>query len=260
MPRLLVTNDDGVDSPTLQPLVEVLSAWADVFVAVPLHERSWIGKAITRFAPVRVQRTNQAGIPWAVVDGSPADCVNLAIHSLSWPRPELVISGINVGLNVGCAFLLSSGTVGAAFESWIAGVPAVAFSMAVPNDVFGIKGEARAAAVGNTGRRVAHVVSDIARALWEEGFPPGVDVFSVNLPAEADSNTPRRLTRVARTRYGPLFVAEDTASFRHRFSYLEPLEEGGDVALVHRGVIAITPVRLDFSAPIPEPLRRRLER
>lgn len=260
MPRVLVTNDDGVDSPTLLPFLEALSTWVDLAVAVPLHERSWIGKAITRFAPVRVQRTHQSAIPWAVVDGSPADCVNLAIHSLDWPRPDLVISGINLGLNFGSAFLLSSGTVGAAFESWIAGVPAMAFSMAIPNDAFGVQGEARAVTLGNAARRVARVASDMSRTLWEEGFPPEVDAFSVNLPAEADVDTPRRVTRVARTRYGPLFVPEDASSFRHRFSYLQPLEDGGDVALVRQGVIAITPLRLDFSVPISEPLRKRLER
>ncbi|MCX8071301.1 MAG: 5'/3'-nucleotidase SurE [Candidatus Binatia bacterium] len=260
MPHLLVTNDDGADSPTLGPFVEALSHWADVAVVVPAREKSWIGKAITRFAPVAVELTSRNGIAWAVVDGSPADCVNLAVHSLGWQRPDVVVSGINLGLNFGSAFVLSSGTVGAVLEGWIAGLPAIAFSMAIPNDAFGVQGEARNAVVGQCAERVAHVASEIARTLWETGFPDSVDVFSVNLPAEATLNTPRRVTTVTRTRYGPLFIADGSGRFRHRFSYLEPLEDNGDVAVVSRGYVAITPLRIDFSATVPPGLRARLER
>jgi 5'-nucleotidase len=260
VPRILVTNDDGVDAPTLGPLLDALSRWAELYVAVPSQERSWIGKAITRFAVVDVERTQRNGLPWAVVQGSPADCVNLAVHSLGWPRPDLVVAGINLGLNFGSAFLLSSGTVGAVFEGWIAAIPSVAFSMAIPHDAYGVQGEARNARIGNYAPRVAAVASEITRLLWEEGFPPSVDAFSVNMPAEAGPETPRRVTSVTRTRYGPLFVEERKNGFRHRFSYLQPLEDGGDVALVSRGVIAITPLRLDFSARLPETLRARLER
>lgn len=260
MPRVLLTNDDGADSPTLLPFASALSQWAKVSVAVPAQEKSWIGKAITRFAPVAVSVENRDGIPWAVVDGSPADCVNLAVHSLGWERPDLVLSGVNLGLNFGSAFVLSSGTIGAVFEGWIAGLPAIAFSMAIPNDAFGVQGEARYAAVGHYAERVSTVASDIARALWEVGFPQSVDVFSVNMPADATRQTPRRITRVTRTRYGPLFVPEGSGRFRHRFSYLQPLEDHGDVATVSNGCIAITPLRLDFSVDVPRELREQLER
>ncbi|GIW45961.1 MAG: stationary phase survival protein SurE [Candidatus Binatia bacterium] len=260
MPRVLLSNDDGVDSPTLLPFVQCLSRWAEVAVVVPAREKSWIGKAITRFAPVTAELRERNGVPWAVVEGSPADCVNLAVHSFGWARPDLVVSGINLGLNFGSAFVLSSGTIGAVFEGWIAGLPAVAFSMAIPNDAFGLKGEARQAAVGERAVRVAEVASDIARTLWEVGFPKSVDAFSVNLPAEATLETPRRVTGVTRTRYGPLFVPDGAGCFRHRFSYLEPLEDEGDVSVVSRGFVAITPLRLDFSVPLPAALRQRLER
>ncbi len=260
MPRVFLTNDDGADSPTLLPFLQALSDWAEVAVVVPAQERSWIGKAITRFAPVGVRMERRKGVPWAIVDGSPADCVNLAVHSLEWPRPDLVVAGINLGLNFGSAFVLSSGTVGAVFEASIAGVPAVAFSMAIPSDAYGLKGEARYAAVGGCAERAAVVASDIARTLWEVGFPQAVDVFSVNLPAEVTPHTPRRITRVTRTRYGPLFVREASGQFRHRFSYLEALDDDGDVAAVTHGFVAITPLRLDFSVALPTKLLERLER
>src|SRR5262249_20121791 len=148
MRTILITNDDGIDSPTLVPLVRALQALGQVRVVVPSVERSWIGKAITRFEPVKVLAVEREGIAMHAVSGSPADCVNLAVHTLYADRPDVVISGINTGLNFGLAFLLSSGTVGAAMEAWIAGLPALAFSMAIPNDAYGLAGLERLQALG----------------------------------------------------------------------------------------------------------------
>lgn len=261
-PRILLTNDDGVDSPTLLPLYRALRGWAEVDVVVPATERSWIGKAITRFGALRVWRERRAEEEWIVVDGLPADCINLGIHSLGLARPNLVVSGVNLGLNFGLAFVLSSGTVGAALESWIAGVPAIAFSMAIPNDAYGLSGPARQVALGPRVERASEVASELTRTLWAHGMPAGVDAFSVNMPADVSAHTPRRVGRVARTRYGPLFAPTGNGEFRHRFSYLEPLEQGADtdVALVSQGLVAITPLKLELSASVPESLRQAWER
>lgn len=261
-PRILLTNDDGVDSPTLLPLWRALRRWADVDVVVPAVERSWIAKAISRFTPLRLWRERRAEEEWIVVDGLPADCVNLAIHSLGLPRPSLVVSGVNLGLNFGSAFVLSSGTVGAALESSIAGVPAIAFSMAVPNDAYGLSGPARLAALGTRVEHASEVASELASILYRHGMPAAVDAFSVNMPADVTMKTPRRVGRVARTRYGPLFVSTGEAEFRHRFSYLESLDGSAetDVEFVSRGLVAITPLRLELSASVPDTLRQAWER
>lgn len=259
--RVLLTNDDGADSPALIPLWQALRTWAAVDVVVPAVERSWIGKAVTRFAPVRVHPQERGGGTWYVVEGTPADCVNLAVHSLGLPRPDLVVSGINLGLNFGLAFVLSSGTVGAAMESWIAGIPAIAFSMAIPNDAYGLSGEARTRALGGRAEAAAQVANELARILWQYGMPDGVDFFSVNMPADVTAHTPRRLTRVAATRYGPLFSAVGANEFRHRFHSLEVLEEAADtdIASVSNGAVAITPIRLSLSATLPEAVARLWE-
>jgi 5'-nucleotidase len=128
MSFLLVTNDDGVECPSLPPFLRALSKLAPVRAVVPARERSWIAKAITRFEAVATRRETRGGVEVVVADGFPADCTQLGVHSLFGERPEMVISGINVGYNHGRAFLLSSGTVGAAAEGWIAGLPALAFS------------------------------------------------------------------------------------------------------------------------------------
>src|SRR5262245_12591008 len=111
---ILVTNDDGVDSPALLPLARELAKLAPIRVVVPAGERSWIGKAISRWDELRVSRSDRDGIEVFAVGGFPADCTNLGVHSLFDSPPELVVSGVNIGLNVGLGFFLSSGTVGAA--------------------------------------------------------------------------------------------------------------------------------------------------
>ena len=128
---ILVTNDDGIDSPALLPLVQALGALGRVRVVVPNGERSWIGKAITRWNELCAREVERDGISIWTVDGYPADCANLGIHSLYEDRPDWVVSGVNIGLNTGLGFFLSSGTVGAAMEGWIAGIPSLAFSVGI---------------------------------------------------------------------------------------------------------------------------------
>jgi len=262
MPTILLTNDDGIDSPTLVPLVRALEPLGRVRVVVPAVERSWIGKAITRFGPVKVVPVQRDGIAMHTVSGSPADCVNLAVHTLFADRPDLVVSGINIGLNFGLAFLLSSGTVGAAMEAWIAGLPALAFSTAIPNDAYGLAGLERLKALGGLPQATAAVSADILATVLREGFPADVDCFTVNMPAEVTPATPRVLARVTRSRYGRLFVPDADGGYRHRFQSYWSLEspDDGDMQVVNRGAVAITPLRLDFSAALPDGLRAALEK
>jgi 5'-nucleotidase len=98
---ILVTNDDGVDSPALLPLIRELRALGPIRVAVPASERSWIGKAISRWDEIEVRTLVRDGIEIVAVDGYPADCTNLAVHSLFGEPPDLVVSGVNIGLNIG---------------------------------------------------------------------------------------------------------------------------------------------------------------
>jgi 5'-nucleotidase len=262
MPTILITNDDGIDSPMLVPLARALQPLGTVRVVVPSSERSWIGKAISRFDLVRAHPTERDGIPMHAVSGTPADCVSLAVHTLFPEPPDLVVSGINLGLNFGLAFLLSSGTVGGALEGWIAGVPSIAVSMAIPNDAYGLTGAQRIAALGDRPEAAAAVAADIVETIWREGFPPEVDGFSINMPADVTPQTERRIARLTRSRYGPLFVPGPEGGYLHRFQSLEALEmpEDGDMRVVAHGGIAITPLRLDLSGTVPEALRTALER
>jgi 5'-nucleotidase len=262
MKTILLTNDDGIDSPMLVPLTRALQRFGAVRVVVPSTERSWVGKAITRFDVVRAQQTERDGLPMFAVSGTPADCVSLGVHTLFPEPPDLVVSGTNLGLNFGLAFLLSSGTVGGALEAWIAGIPSIAFSMAIPNDAYGLSGVQRIAALAHLPVAAADVAADIVEPLLEYGFPEEIDCFSVNMPADVTRDTPRAIARVTRSRYGPLFVPGPDGGYLHRFQSLTPLEapEDGDMQVLARGATAITPLRLNVSAAVSPPLRAALER
>lgn len=262
MPTILVTNDDGIDSPTLLPLVRRLRRLGDVRVVAPEAERSWVGKAITRFDVVQADETVRDGIRMHAVKGTPADCVNLGVHNLFDTPPDIVVSGINLGLNFGLAFVLSSGTVGAALEAWIAGIPSVAFSMAIPNDAYGLTGARRISALGSRPQAAAQVAGEITETILDIGFPNDIDCFSVNMPPDASAATPRQIARLTRSRYGPLFVPGPEGGYLHRFQTLTTLEEpdDGDIQVVRRGAIAITPLRLDFNGSLSNSrLRAALE-
>lgn len=263
MPRLLLTNDDGLDSPILIPLARALGTLGAVSVVVPESERSWIGKAISRFDTVQVRPVERDGLCVLAVSGTPADCVSLGVSRLFPEPPDLVVSGINLGLNFGTAFLLSSGTVGAACEAWIMGVPSVAFSMAIPSDACGIGGPLRAERIRPHCGPAVRVAVEIVATLLAHGFPDSIDMLTVNLPPDAHEGTPRRITRVTRARYAPVFhPAGDGDGYVHRFQSYQPLEDdpGGDVATVGRGEVSITPLRFEFTARMPSALHAALER
>lgn len=244
MSRILLTNDDGIDAPGLLHFARSLSEIAEVRVVVPDRERSWVGKAITRYDPVTVERVDRDGVTIYACSGYPADCVQLGIHSLFGDEPDLVVSGINVGYNHGAAYLQSSGTAGAALEAGVAMVPALAFSagsMVIPWHDW--KRDAVTEAATEMWRRLATVATGIAdRALGTAR--PG-DVLNVGLPDTSSPETERRITTVAQVRYRGLFTGDGNGSYRHAYGTLD-LEgaslEGTDVAAAHDGVISITPI------------------
>lgn len=263
---LLVTNDDGVTSPALIPLVRALERIEDVErvnTLVPDRERSWIAKAMTRFEDVTVATpAAREGDPCVMTSsGTPADCANLGIHSVFDTRPDLVVSGINIGLNHGMAFVLGSGTVGAAAEGVIAGLPAIAFSIGVR----GGHGTFTQYALSTEGRelwlRSAEVAADIVQGVLSQGLPAGVDLLNVNFPQEVSLDTPRVVTEVARLGYDALFKAREESLYAVDYqgqTERRPSDAQTDLAAIDEGLVSITPLRLSRAAPIDADLREAL--
>ena len=128
-PKILLTNDDGINAPGIATLADVLTSFADIYIVAPLSEMSAMGHAITISDPLKVSELfkDDKHFGWAI-GGTPADCVKLAINGSLVPKPDLVISGINQGANVGVD-IIYSGTVSAAYEGTILNIPSMAISL-----------------------------------------------------------------------------------------------------------------------------------
>ncbi len=269
MTVLLVSNDDGVDSPALRPLLRRLRDLSEVshlHAVVPDRERSWISKAITRFDEISVEKHEGSHNDPEILaaSGFPADCANLGIHTLFPLRPDLLVSGINVGCNHGLAFLLGSGTVGAASEAFIAGIPAVAFSIGNPGNHANFVEYACSDEGAEVWDRAAAVAGEIVSALIVDGFPAGVDLLNVNFPSSVTLDSTRIVTEIAPMGYDELFARQDSGNYRHRYpgSVLRTDVRDGitDLESLEKDCVSITPVRLARAAPLDEATRRRLER
>lgn len=167
-PRILITNDDGIDAPGLQKLAERLGREWEIYIAAPEKQKSAVSNALNISNPLRVHEYMRNGYckSWAI-NGTPADCVKLALTTLLGFRPDLLISGINHGQNTAIN-ILYSGTVAGATEGLLFGVPSMAVSLASHDYNADMSG-----AVEYAGK--------IASAVLEKGLPAGI-MLNVNVP------------------------------------------------------------------------------
>lgn len=131
-----MTNDDGIESGFLHTLARALSGSFDITIAAPASEQSWIGRAVSRHREVTVERHPELPWPAWTIDGTPTDCINIALGNLMPAPPAAVVSGINIGYNTTVPLIYSSGTVAGALEGAFWGLPAFAVSQQIPDDIF----------------------------------------------------------------------------------------------------------------------------
>lgn len=258
----LLTNDDGVDSPALVPFAQALARSFDVRVVVPDRERSWVGKALTRHETLHTDQVERHGIPIWTCSGYPADTVQIGIHGLFPEPPSLVISGINLGYNHGAGFLMSSGTVGAAIEGWIAGIPAVAVSTGTLENWDAWRQMVHDPGTLPRWQRTAQFVAGLLEDLGSLELFSLADVVSINLPFDPPPDTPRLVTTVARVGYNRLFQADGDNSFIHDFGggfqTFDSLDHT-DIAAAQANAISITPLRMPEAMKLTPELRARIE-
>ena len=245
--RILVTNDDGIFSEGIKCLAEAMTELAEVVVVAPDREQSATGHSLTLHRPLRMQQIREH---WYAVDGTPTDCVNMAVHGvLKEAPPDLVVSGINYGSNLGDD-VTYSGTVSAAFEANMHHLPAVAFSQRIDEGFDFEKG----------GRWALEIV----RALIGETLPPDL-LLNVNFPV-GDCNG-LRWTRLGKRHYEQTIVENrDPKGRRYYWISGTPKwedEEGTDHAAVLEGYTSVTPLHLDLTdyrgLESSAPLREHLE-
>jgi len=247
--KILLTNDDSLDSPLFLFAVDYFQVMGDVKAVVPAEEQSWKGKAMTRFGMRLVERLEGFGCETYSFSGTPADCANFGIyHVFDGSKPDLVISGINMGSNAGLSFTLSSGTVGAALEANIAGLPGVALSQVLPRQVFRQWVEDRAMQPD-----VREPLLEKCRATLHRVFAFLNDrtdflsdpvTWNVNMPAELSDDWRVIPTVLGHTFYTSCFEASEEGYY-HNIDQPEVEERAGTDGMVLRaGHVSIT--RLDI--------------
>ncbi|HLF56598.1 MAG TPA: 5'/3'-nucleotidase SurE [Thermoanaerobaculia bacterium] len=232
MKRILITNDDGIYSEGLRLLARALGRVGEVIVVAPDREQSATGHSLTLSRPLRLQKIEEN---WYAVDGTPTDCVNLAVlWLLKESPPDLVVSGINFGLNVGDD-VTYSGTVSATFEGSLLDIPSIAFSQEV--------------AEGFSFARSAELAVRFIESLFDEPALPPDLLLNVNFPA----GEPRGVlfSRLGKRVYRQS-VVEKTDPRGHKYYWIAGTPEwqddlGTDHEAVKNGFVSVTPLHLDLT-------------
>jgi 5'-nucleotidase len=230
MPNILITNDDGINAPGLRALVESLQGLGSLSVVAPMEEQSGKAQSLTLRRPIHVEQI--AENEWAV-DGTPTDGIILALNKLLPARPDLVVSGINCGANMG-ENVYYSGTVGAAMEATINLIPSIAVSVAYKQPDINYGPAARLA------RRLVELT-------LAEGLAAGI-LLNVNVPQQWRGGV--RMTRQSKKITRNLLEETQDAQGRRQYWLKEQVVRNGvepdtDFAAIFDGAASITPLTLD---------------
>jgi 5'-nucleotidase len=246
MVDILLTNDDGYRSALFYSLLKAMVERFNVCSITPDSEMSWVGKAISAKSEIRLKNVRLHNLQLKTITGTPADCVQVGLYHILKTPPAMVVSGINIGENTGHGRILSSGTVGACMEASIAGTKALCASIQVTAEIrkkidfFDIKKH-------HIFENHAKIVEKLVGILIKKDFPEGVDIFSVNMPFNANLDTKIQLTTPFKASYGSLFQKHGNI-FRLKKLHLVSAEigPGTDLDAMNNGRISITPIDLSL--------------
>lgn len=239
-PLILITNDDSIDAPGIHFLANIARSMGDVYVVAPSCPRSGQSAALTVGAPLRIKEvaSELEGVRLFTVDGTPVDCVKLAMHTIVPRRPDFVFSGINHGSNSGNN-VTYSGTMGAVQEACMLGIPAVGFSLTHHS----MKADFTLS---------EKFVREIAVKVVTKGLPAGI-CLNVNIPAKVMPEG-IKVCRAARGHWTDeyqRYLDPNGVPFywlTGRFVNDEPQAEDTDEYWLKRSYISVVPVRVDYSA------------
>jgi 5'-nucleotidase len=253
-PQILLTNDDGIESPGLWAAAESLSEIGYVWVIAPREQSTGMGRSmpITSDGIITPKKVTVHGKEWTVyaVGGSPAQAIQHGILEIIGEKPDLVVSGINYGLNFGHA-VTASGTIGAALEGAVYGVPSIAVSLETGKEYH------LSHSTEINFQEAAKITACFARKFLAGGLDEAVQVLKIEIPADATADTPWEITSLSPVRYYvPLAPKRSSWNEPASTDYipqdnLELFPHGSDVytVLVKRK-ISITPINLDMTAKV----------
>ena len=237
-PKLLLTNDDGINAPGIAALAKAVKSIGDTYIVAPISEMSAMGHAITLSDPIKMVEISKNGDFFGYgIGGTPSDCVKLAIHGKIIPRPDLVISGINQGANLGID-IIYSGTVAGAYEGSVLGVPSMAISL------------------NSFTRRdftpAAHFAKYFAEKILKQGLPKGT-LLNINVPdAELDEITGIEVVRQGQAEYHERFDRRLDPRQRVYFwlsgnrEYKDTSPDLDEIAIQSKKV-TVTPIKYDLT-------------
>jgi 5'-nucleotidase len=228
--RLLISNDDGIYSPGIAALAEIATEFGEVRVVAPDVERSSAGHSITSGRPLSYKRTKHMKVQAYRVDGTPADCV--ALGAFAWENVDVVLSGINLGPNIGNG-IWHSGTVAAAKQAALMGMRGIAMSIPVVEDEPDFEA-------------LKPHIRQVLKLLLEETV---LSLVNVNFPA-TNPNGILWTRQSVRFYDGKVVAGQDPMGRKHFWFTVIPItetDEGSDRWALERGYISITPLRLDLT-------------
>jgi 5'-nucleotidase len=234
-PKILVTNDDGIHSKGIIALAKALQEIGDVFIVAPQMEKSAIAHSLTLHRPLRVERIKKNSF---AVDGTPADCVHLGVNAVLPERPRLLVSGINKGGNLGDD-ITYSGTVSAAFEGTLLGIPSFAISL-VSRSHFKYQ-------------TAAHFAVRVAQHILKKGLPKDT-LLNINVPnLKEEEIKSYKITQQGRWKHNGSGVIEKVDPRGKKYFWIGGgqliFEKSGetDFEAVSNSYISITPLHLDLT-------------
>ena len=252
--QILLTNDDGIRSPGLWSAASALSELGFVQVVAPRDQFSGAGRSLpsTSDGTINIETVRIDGKEWQVysVGGSPAQAVMHGVLEISSQKPDLIVSGINYGENIGEG-ITASGTVGAALQGAAMGIPALAVSLETDTEHhLSYSDEINFSCA-------AHITKKFARLLLNSSLPSDVHVLKLDIPAEADLDTPWQVTRLAMENYFENIAERQRdwtvpggIGYRRRLD-MEGLAPGTDMhAIVTKHVISVVPLSLDMTSRV----------
>jgi 5'-nucleotidase len=237
---ILVSNDDGIEAPGILALAEALRALGTVTVAAPAANRTGASHGVTSNRPIAVRESDRDGIKWFAIDALPATCVRLALEKLLPSKPDIVVSGINHGENLGTVTFYSA-TVGAAREAAFLGIQAMSVNLVSEE--------------GKDYEAAASVTALIVRALGREGIPQGT-FLNVNIPPLPRENLrglrmTRQDTRAPIDFFEKAVSSEGVTEYLPGWAHLEPAGADTDIWAVRNGYVSVSVFGIDQSAAAP---------
>jgi len=237
--NILITNDDGINSAGLIALAQTISEIANVIVVAPDRERSATAHAITMHKPLRIEKTEipNCKVLGYKVNGTPSDCVKLAVEALLNNKPDFVLSGINSGPNLGTD-IIYSGTVSAALEAALLGIPGIAFSVASYENV--------------EFKNAAAFAKRLCQQVYKKNFPKDT-LLNVNIPnIKPEEIKGIAITYLGTIKYKNSFVQRtDPRGKVYYWLAGEAIEDinnkGSDVWAIKNNFISITPILIDLT-------------